>query len=111
MKLPKALTFLSVVLTLGLGVHIVTSTAIFLSVKPASANDSTLLAQVNEKNTVFYNNRGLARLQSGDIKRAIEDFNQALRRETLKEQLKISIKHCVLILMMLKPRFQSSTAY
>ncbi len=67
--------------------------------------------RIDPNDAQAYNNRGSAHFLLGDIKRAIEDFNQALRRETLKEQLKISIKHCVLILMMLKPRFQSSTAY
>lgn len=40
---------------------------------------TTLLAQVNAKDAHFYFNQGLVRAKSGDIKGAIEDFNQAIR--------------------------------
>lgn len=38
-----------------------------------------LLAQVNAPDVEFNINRGLTRLHSGDMKGAIEDFNQSLR--------------------------------
>ncbi|MBO1051646.1 MULTISPECIES: tetratricopeptide repeat protein [Nostocales] len=38
-----------------------------------------LLVQVNSQDPKFYIKRGEARFESGDIKGAIEDFNQALR--------------------------------
>ncbi|MBS9393600.1 MAG: tetratricopeptide repeat protein [Dolichospermum sp. LBC05a] len=38
-----------------------------------------LLVQVNSQDPKFYIKRGEARLESGDVKGALEDFNQALR--------------------------------
>jgi tetratricopeptide (TPR) repeat protein len=69
----------SLVICDGKQVWIYKCTPILLSAKPASAIGSTLLAQVVENNAEAYNNRAFNRMQSGDIKGAIEDFNQVLK--------------------------------